>query len=136
MNRKLLAGVACAVSSAVSGLGGTALHAQASKPVQQVVLKQDMSIPGREVIMAEVEMPPGSSEGRHSHPTAELYGFVIEGIVDSQVEGKERVRLKPGDHFHFAPGQVHENGNSGATAAKTYVVLDAEKGKPLTTPAP
>ena len=134
MNRRLV--VACAVSAVTGGWGWTALRAQQASPVQHVVLKQDMTIPGREVIMAEVDLPPGSSEGRHSHPTAELFGFVVEGTIESQVEGKPTATLKAGDHFTFAPGQVHENSNRSAAPARTYVVIIAEKGKPLTTPAP
>ncbi len=61
---------------------------------------------------------------------------MVEGTIESQVEGKPTATLKAGDPFAFAPGQVHENGNSSAAPAKTYVVIVAQKGKPLTMPAP
>ncbi len=117
-------------------MGFAALHAQQSSAdiKRNTVLKQDMTIPGREVIMAEVELPPGTSEGLHKHPNAELFGFVVEGTIDVEIEGKPKATLKAGDHFYFAPGVVHQNSNRSSAPAKTYVVFVAEKGKALTEP--
>ena len=132
MKRKLV--VLSAISVVLTAMGFTALHAQqaAAAIKRETVLKQDMTIPGREVIMAEVELPPGTSEGLHSHPTAELFGFVVDGEISVEIEGKPPATLKAGDHFYFAPGVVHQNSNRSSAPAKTYVVFVAEKGKPLT----
>jgi quercetin dioxygenase-like cupin family protein len=133
MNRKVA--VSCAVSAVLAAAGIGELRAEQAPAVKQdVVLKQDMTIPGREAVMVEVEMPPGSAEGRHTHP-AELFGFVVEGTVDFEIEGKTAT-LKPGDHFYVAPGQVHQGMNKSGAPARTFVVFVAEKGKPLRTPAP
>ena len=131
MNLKLV--VSCAVSAVIGGLGLASLRAQQGAPgaKQNVVLKQDMTIPGREALMVEVELPPGFEEGRHTHP-AEVFGFVVSGTIDSEIEGKITT-LKAGDHFYFAPGQVHQNMNKSSAPATTYVVFVAEKGKPLRT---
>ena len=136
MNRKLVS--LAAVSLAIATMSLTALRAQqASAEIKrETVLKQDMTIPGREVIMAEVELPPGTSEGLHSHPSAELFGFVVDGEITVEIQGKPPPTLKAGDHFYFAPGVVHQNANRSSAPAKTYVVFVAEKGKPLTAPAP
>jgi quercetin dioxygenase-like cupin family protein len=126
--------VSCAVSAVIGGLGLATLRAQQGVPggaKQDVVLKQDMTIPGREVLMVEVELPPGFEEGRHTHP-AEVFGFVVSGTIESEIEGKITT-LKAGDHFYFAPGQVHQNMNKSSAPATTYVVFVAEKGKPLRT---
>ena len=136
MNRKLV--FLCVVSTVVATAGFASLHAQQAAPAikRDVVLKQDMTIPGREVIMAEVELPPGTSEGLHTHPSAELFGFVVDGTIEVEIQGKPAATLKAGDHFYFAPGVVHQNANRSSALAKTYVVFMAEKGKPLTVPAP
>jgi quercetin dioxygenase-like cupin family protein len=128
--------VSCAVSAVIGGLGLATLRAQQGTPGarQDVVLKQDMTIPGREALMVEVELPPGFEEGRHTHP-AEVFGFVVSGTIECEIEGSTST-LKAGDHFYFAPGQVHQNMNKSAAPATTYVVFVAEKGKPLTTKAP
>src|SRR5262245_13433608 len=126
--------VSCAVSAVLGGLGLATLRAQqpAAGVQRDVVLKQDMTIPGREALMVKVVLPPGVEEGRHTHP-AEVFGFVVDGTIESEIEGKTTT-LKPGDHFYFAPGQVHQNMNKSSAPATTYVVFVAEKGKPLTTP--
>jgi quercetin dioxygenase-like cupin family protein len=85
--------------------------------------------------MAMVELPPGSTEGRHTRP-AEVYAFVLEGTPTIEIEGQPARALKPGDVFTIAPGQVHEGSNPSGASAKLSVVFFAEKGKPLTTPAP
>ncbi|HTR02276.1 MAG TPA: cupin domain-containing protein [Thermoanaerobaculia bacterium] len=112
-----------------------ARQAQSAPSVKRTVLtRQDTAVPGREAIMALVEIPPGGTEGRHTHPNAEVYAFVLEGTLDLAVEGKPTVTLKAGDYFTVAPGQVHEGSNKGTVPVKINVVFFAEKGKPLTTP--
>lgn len=119
---------------AVGIAGGLALNAQQPPQVKRnVVLKQDMSIPDHEAIMAQVELPPGSAEGKHTHP-AEVYAFVLEGTISLENEGNPTATLKAGDVFHILPGKVHQAINNGSTTAKLAAVFVAEKGKPLTTP--
>jgi quercetin dioxygenase-like cupin family protein len=114
--------------------GGLVLNAQQPPQVKRtVVLKQDMTIPGREAVMAVVELPPGSAEGRHTHP-AEVYAFVQEGTISLENEGKPTVTLKAGEVFHLLPGKVHQAINNGSVTARLAAVFVAEKGKPLTTP--
>ena len=127
-----LAAVALLVAAA--GLQAqTAPQAPAVK--RNILYKQDMTLPGREAVMAAVDLPPGSAEGRHSHP-AEVFAFVQEGTILLEIEGKPTATLKAGDIFTLAPGQIHQALNKGTATAKLAVVFVAEKGKPLTTPAP
>ena len=97
-----------------------------------VLLKQDMTIPGREAVMASVEIPPGGAEGKHTHP-AEVYAFVLEGTVTLEVEGLPTRTLNPGEVFTIPPGKIHEGSNRGTSVARLAAVFVAEKGKPLTT---
>jgi len=124
--------VAIAVVVAAAGIHG--LKAQPAPSVKRtVLLRQDMSIPGREAVMAAVELPPGATEGRHTHP-AEVYAFIQEGTLTMAVDGQPTRTLKPGDVFTIAPGLIHEGSNKGSTTVRASVVFVAEKGKPLTTP--
>ena len=112
------------------------LKAQQQPAAQRtILLKQDTTVTGREAIMATVDLPPGGTEGRHIHPTAEVYGFVVEGTPTLEVDGHTRT-LKPGDVFTIAPGQIHEGSNKTGVPAKLFAVFFAEKGKPLAAPAP
>lgn len=125
------------ILAAVAVFGLDVIEArQAQKPPgaqRKVLLQQDMTIPGREVVMAAVEIPVGGAEGRHTHP-AEVYAFVEEGSLKLEIEGKPDANLKGGDIFTVAPGQIHQATNTGSTPVKLKVVFVAEKGKPLTTP--
>jgi quercetin dioxygenase-like cupin family protein len=123
-----------AVFVAIGIAGGLVLAQQPPQVKRNIVLKQDMSIPDREAVMALVELPPGSAEGKHTHP-AEVYAFVLEGTISLENEGNPTVTLKAGEVFHLLPGKVHQAINSGSVTAKLAAVFVAEKGKPLSTPA-
>jgi len=131
LNSKIVA--AAVIVLFVAG-GIQALNAQQAPSVKRTILvKQEMAIPGREAVMAIVDLPPGSAEGRHTHP-AEVFVFVLEGTITLENEGKPNATLKAGDTFTYAPGKFHQVINSGTSPAKLAAVFVAEKGKPLTTP--
>ena len=126
--------VVALIGAAAALAGIPAVKAQPAPSAKRtVLLKQDMTVPGREVVMASVELPPGSTEGRHTH-FAEVYAFVQEGTITLAVEGQPTRTLSAGEVFTIAPGQVHEGSNKGTVTAKLSVVFAAEKGKPLATP--
>jgi quercetin dioxygenase-like cupin family protein len=124
---------AIAVVAVVGLAGGLVLKGQQAPAVKRnVVLKEDTSIPDREGVMAMVELPPGSTEGRHTH-FADVFAFVLEGTIVLEIEGKPTATLKAGDVFHVPAGKVHQGTNNGSVTAKLAAVFVAEKGKPLTT---
>ncbi|MFI5197561.1 MAG: cupin domain-containing protein [Thermoanaerobaculia bacterium] len=122
-----------ALVAAVALAGGLALNAEQPTVKRNVVMKEELSIPGREGVMAMVELPPGSAEGKHTH-LAEVFAFVQEGTISLELEGKPTVTLKAGDVFHIPQGKVHQAINKGTVTAKLVAFFVAEKGKPLTTP--
>ena len=131
LNAKLVAVCAVALFTYIAWI--PASNAQQAPAVKRnLVLKQDMDVPGREAVMALVELPAGSAEGRHTHP-AEVYVFVQEGAISLENEGKPTATFKAGDVFYIAPGKIHQAINNGNITAKLAAVFIAEKGKPLTT---
>lgn len=141
---KRVARTRAAAIAAVALLGGAtwmrsqiAAPAPSDKPTvkRNVLMKQDTAVPGREAVMASVELPPGSREGRHTH-FADVYGFVAEGTVVLEVEGQPARTFKAGDVFAIPQGKIHEGRNDSSAPARISAVFFAEKGKPLTTPAP
>jgi quercetin dioxygenase-like cupin family protein len=135
MNTRIsrIVGIA-AVVAAIGLAGGLALNAQPPAAVKRnIVLKQDMTLPDREGVMALVEIPVGAQEGKHTH-FAEVFAFVLEGTISLENEGVPTATLKAGDVFHILPGKVHNATNNGTVTAKLAAVFVAEKGKPLTTP--
>ena len=124
--------VAALATLALAGTG-FAFAADPPKVQRNIVLKEDIAVPGREGVMAKVELPPGATEGKHTHP-ADVFFFVTEGEISQEIEGKPTVTLKAGDVVHIPPNTVHCATNKGTVPAKLDVVFVAEKGKPLTTP--
>ena len=134
MRTARMAWVAACAAAALAAVSfhGTLRAQQAPAVKRNVVLKQDMSIPGKEAVMAHVELPPGGAEGRHTHP-AEVFGFVEQGTVSLFVEGKGTREYKAGDAFTIPRDTVHEGTNRGTETVKLDAVFVADKGKPLTT---
>src|SRR4051812_28398059 len=89
---------------AVAGAGGVvasgfALHTtQAQQPgVERTDLQQhDLSVPGREVVQVRVDIAPGVLAPNHSHPGEEIV-YVIEGLLEYQLEARPPVTLKAGE---------------------------------------
>ena len=128
-----MAGAAAWVHSQTAAPPASAPERPAMK--RNILMKQDTAVPGREAVLASVEFPPGSREGRHTH-FADVYGFVEEGTVVLTVEGQPERTFKAGEVFSIPQGKVHEGRNDSTAPARISAVFFAEKGKPLTTPAP
>ena len=126
----LTAGFVLAGTMGAWGLHG--LNAQQPPGFTRTLLQSpDLSAQGRAAVVARVEFQPGAHIGKHTHPGEEL-GYVLEGTLTLEVEGKPPVTLKAGDVFFVEAGRVHAgtNGNTPGKVLATYIV---EKGKPLAT---
>ena len=128
---KTAAIVVVAVAAAGLAAGVRAQQAAFKRTVLQQV---EISAPGREVVTAVVEFQPGGSPGRHTHPGEEV-GYVIEGSVLLEQEGKPNRALRAGEAFLIPAGTVHNATNSGTGVAKLVANYIVEKGKPLASPA-
>ena len=111
------------------------LCAQASGIHRTVLQKKDLSIPGHEAIVARVEIDPGGSSGRHTHPGEEI-SYMLDGQADILVEGQAPLHVKAGDSFVIPAGAKHEARNTGSGPMHLVGIYVVEKGKPLATPAP
>ena len=112
---------------------GLALHvAQAQQPgIKRTDLQRhDLSVPGREVVQVRVDLAPGVAFPRHSHPGEEIV-YVIEGLLEYQVEGKPPVTLKAGEVLFIPAGTIHAAKNVGSGNGAELATYIVEKGKPL-----
>ena len=112
-----------------------ALSAQNTGIKRTIVKTGDVSIPGREAIVASVEISPGGSAGRHTHPGDEM-SYVISGEGEVLIEGQPPLKIKGGDGFIVPGGAKHDAHNTGAQPLRLVGVYVVEKGKPIATPAP
>ena len=126
----LVVAVAVAVSMAPDPL-----FAQASGLTRTIVGKGDVSVPGREAVVARVEVAPGARAGRHTHPGDEI-SYVVDGTAELLIDGQPPRVVKAGESFVIPAGVVHDAHNSGTTPIQLIGVYVVEKGKPLASPAP
>jgi quercetin dioxygenase-like cupin family protein len=92
--------------------------------------RHDLSVPGREVIQVRVDFAPGVGFPPHSHPGEEI-AYVIEGLLEYQLEGQPPVTLKAGDVLFIPAGKIHTAKNVGSGNAGELATYIVEKGKPL-----
>jgi quercetin dioxygenase-like cupin family protein len=113
--------------------GGMALNvAQSQQPgvTRTDLLRNDLSVSGREVIQVRVDFAPGVAFPPHSHPGEEI-AYVIEGLLEYQFEGKPPVTLKAGESLFIPAGTIHSAKNVGSVNAAELATYLVEKGKPL-----
>ena len=94
--------------------------------------RHDLSSPGREVVQVRVDFAPGTAFGRHTHPGEEIV-YVIEGVLQYEVEGKPPVTLEAGEVLFIPAGTIHAAKNVGSGNGAELATYIVEKGKPLLT---
>jgi quercetin dioxygenase-like cupin family protein len=112
---------------------GLVLHVALSQQVgaRRIDLQRhDLSVTGREVVQTIVELAPGTTAARHTHPGEEII-YVLEGTWEYTVEGKPPVTLKAGDVLFIPAGTIHSARNVGTGRAAELATYIVEKGKPL-----
>ena len=111
------------------------ISAQNPAAKRTVVKTGDVSVPGREAVIATIEIVPGGKAGRHTHPGDEIT-YVQSGEGEILMEGKPPLKIKEGDGFIVPGGTKHDAHNTGTQTLRLLAVYVVEKGKPLATPAP
>lgn len=112
----------------VSASAGAALAQQGIKRTE--LQRHDLSIPGREAVQVRIDFAEGTAFGKHSHPGEEII-YVLEGLLEYQVEGKLPVTLKAGEVLFIPAGTIHAAKNAGSGNAAELATYVVEKGKPL-----
>jgi quercetin dioxygenase-like cupin family protein len=124
-----------AIQFVLIAAAGVLLLAQNPGVQRTVVQRKDISVPGREAVIAHVEIAPGASVGRHTHPGEEI-SYIIEGEGELLIQGQPALKIKAGDGFVVPNGAIHDAHNTGTQPLKLAAIYVVEKGKPLATPAP
>ncbi|MBX4930560.1 cupin domain-containing protein [Rhizobium bangladeshense] len=115
-------------------LGGAAA-AHAEQPIERTdLIKNDIDVPGHEVVQVRVDFAPGVLAPNHSHPGEEV-AFVLEGTLEYKLEGREPVTLKAGQSLFIPSGVVHSAKNVGSGKASELATYIVRKGEALVVPA-
>lgn len=135
--------------AAILGLLGAVAAAPAAQPValaaanqskasaRELVRRDLIDLPGKEVLLETVEYPPGVSSAPHRHD-AQVFVYVLEGRVVMQVQGGPRMTLGPGQTFYEGPSDIHSVSANASSSepAKILVFMIKDKGKATTRPVP
>ena len=66
-------------------------------------------------------MPPGTTEVRHYHRTAQQFFFCLTGTAIMEIEG-DMVELHRGDGVHVLPGMRHQISNQSCEPVEFLVI--------------
>ncbi|VVO29949.1 cupin domain-containing protein [Pseudomonas fluorescens] len=126
--------LAIAASVAFTAFAGVSQAQEPAKSWQTGIhrtdlLKRDLDVSGREVIQVLVDIDPGVSSPKHSHPGVEV-AYVLEGTFEYQLEGQPPVTLKAGESLYIPAGTAHVAKNVGAGKASELATYIVKKGVP------
>jgi quercetin dioxygenase-like cupin family protein len=96
------------------------------------------NIPGKSLITVVVDYAPGGVSPAHTHAkSAFIFGYVLSGGIESQVNDGPRKVFRSGESFYETPGSLHSvcRNASNTNPAKLLAgfVVDTDD-KELTTP--
>jgi quercetin dioxygenase-like cupin family protein len=121
------------VTFALALVTASAVLAQPSGLNRVVVGKGEISVPGREAVVATVDVAPGMRAGRHTHPGDEI-SYILEGEVELLIDGQPARTVRAGESVVIPAGTVHDAHNATDVPARLVAVYVVEKGQPLATP--
>ena len=134
--RTIVAAICAALAFAVAG--------PASAPggqAETVTPKFDQAIPnipGKSLIILEVDYAPGAASVPHTHAkSAFIYAYVISGEIESKVNNGETRIYKAGESWSEPPNAYHpisRNASKTKPAKLLAVIVVDSDDKPLTTP--
>src|SRR5580658_2908087 len=97
--------------------------------VQRTVLqRKDLSVPGHEGVVVRIDIAPGVSAGRHTHPGEEIT-YVLDGEGEILIDGQPPLKIKAGESFIVPAGAKHDARNTGKVPLKLVAVYVVEKGQ-------
>ena len=128
--------IAAAGLATIAGIVALQLASAQQQAIQRTdIMRDDLSVPGREVIQVLVDFAPGASFPRHSHPGEEV-AYVIEGKFEYRLNGRPAVILEAGDALFIPAGTVHAVTNLGEGTGSELATYIVAKGEPLVVLAP
>jgi quercetin dioxygenase-like cupin family protein len=121
--------IATATPAAAHGVGETV-----TPHFQQVI----PNIPGKSLVALVVDYAPGGTSPPHIHAkSAFIFGYVLSGEIESQVNDGPRQVYRAGESFYERPGSRHpvsRNASRTKPAKLLAVFVVDTDDKELTTP--
>jgi quercetin dioxygenase-like cupin family protein len=104
-----------------------------TRELKRTLLQKAASpVPGWEIEQTLVEIPEGSSSGRHSHPGPEV-GYIVRGDVSMEFDDGTALELHTGSPFLIPPGTIHNAVNVGSVTTMMLSTYFVDETQPLVT---
>ena len=134
--RTIVAATCAALAFAVAG--SALAHDGQAETVTPKFDRAIPNIPGKSLVVLEVDYPPGAASAPHRHAkSAFIYAYVISGEIESKVNNGETRIYKAGESWSEPPNASHpvSRNASKINPAKLLAVFVVDSGdRPLTTP--
>jgi quercetin dioxygenase-like cupin family protein len=105
------------------------INAQASELKLENLMSEVLEgVPGIEIIVSRVYIPPNTTLPKHWHP-GEEFAYILKGSVTLWQKGKEDTHWKAGDVAKVSLKQIH-TATTGDEGASILVFRVHEQGKP------
>lgn len=131
INIQLLAVLAALAMLGPSASAQTSAQDELSaRLMRREVQRAPLSLPGREVVQVETEIPPGVASGWHVHPGEEV-GYIAAGQVEMMVAGRQTMVLRAGNGFLIPPRTPHNARDIGPDTGRMLSTYIVETGQPL-----
>jgi quercetin dioxygenase-like cupin family protein len=136
MRIRFIIGAACA-ALALATATPSAAHDVGEKVTPQ--FNQTIpNIPGKSLIAVVVDYTPGGASPSHTHAkSAFIFGYVLSGEIESQVNDGPKKVFRAGESFYETPGARHtvsRNASETKPAKLLAVFVVDTDDKELTTP--
>ena len=99
----------------------------------KVLMMQELKELNKRGMLVELNVDPGAGSPAHKHP-GHVFGYVVEGEFEVQVNQDETKIHKPGEVFYEPDGAVHTVGRnpSDTNPAKVVVFMIVDPDEPVT----
>ena len=115
------------------------MQPQEAFQAKELLQKDLRAYAGGDLVLSvgEITIAPGASGSRHRHP-GPTFVYVLEGAVETELEGAPAKVYRAGETFYEDPHQLHISTKNGSKAesARILVYHLSHKGEPLTLPEP
>ena len=125
-----------AATAVLLGIGAVPAPASGPQSVEETtspIFRRNLpNVPGKALIAAEVDYPPGGATPPHEHSkSAFVFAYVLQGKIASAV-GDEAPRIYgPGESWYEVPGAVHRVSRNASDTehAKLLAVFIVDPGE-------
>ncbi|GGC85760.1 cupin domain-containing protein [Chelatococcus reniformis] len=128
-----------AACAALAIAGPAAAHDSQAETVTPKFDQVIPNIPGKSLIVVEVDYAPGAASAPHTHArSAFIYAYVVSGEIESKVNDGETRVYKAGESWSEPPNSRHpvsRNASPTRSAKLLAVFVVDTDDKALTTPA-